>query len=66
MVVSWLGINRSYINNKHESIRMPQIPLSKMIRILQTITDDVLFFDSGSDRNTDIECKTNSPILGRR
>ena len=55
MVVSWLGINRTYFTKSLKQSACHKSPCQDDA-ILQTLTDDVLIFDSGSDKNTNIEC----------
>ena len=65
MVVSWLGINRTYF---HKSIKQSTCHKSPCYddAILQALTIGRQMIDYEFDKNTDINCKANFPILGRR
>jgi hypothetical protein len=56
MVASWLGINRPYFNKFIKQYACHK-PYSNDHSDFQALTVVAELLDSGSDKNTDIECK---------
>ena len=65
MVVSWLGINRTYfiISMKQSACHKSQ---KKDDTNLQALADFRQAIDYEFDKNSDLICKAYFPILGRR